>query len=73
MTLLNCGFHTFDIRIPGTGFRPLSVNLGFGFQSLVGFRIPSAVFRIPKPGIPDFRSKNFPDSEIQIGSHGAIF
>ena len=61
------------LRIPGTGFRPLSVDLGFWFQSLVGFRIPLAVLRIPKPGIPDFRSKNFSDSEIQIGSHGAIF
>ena len=29
------------------------LNLDSGFQSLVGFRIPCAVFRIPKPMIPD--------------------
>ena len=55
--------------IPGIWFRPLSVNLGFWFQSLVGFRNPSAVFRIPKPWIPVFK-----DFEIQIpSSHVAIF
>ena len=37
-----CGF-----RIPGTGFWYLSVELGFWFQLLDGFRIPWAVFRIP--------------------------
>ena len=42
------------------------------FQSLVGFRIPSAGFRIPKPRIPDFRSKKFLDSGIRIPLHGAI-
>ena len=34
-----------------------------GFQSLAGFRIPRAVFRIPKPRIPEFTSKDFPDFE----------
>ena len=43
-----CGF-----RIPGTGFHYLSVELGFWFQLLVGFRISWAVFWIPKPSIPD--------------------
>ena len=52
------------LRIPSTGFRPLLVDLGFWFQSLVGFRIPYALFRIPKPAIPDFTSKNFPDPRI---------
>ena len=38
-----CGF-----RIPGTGLRiPCQWNLDSGFQSLVGFRIPWAVFWIP--------------------------
>ena len=48
-----------------------------GFQSLVGFRIPSAVFRIAKPRIPvstrkdspilvSTTSKNFRDSLIRI-------
>ena len=36
--------------IPGPRFRILCQwNLDSGFQSLVGFRIPWAVFRIPKP------------------------
>ena len=47
-------------------------NLDSGFQLLVRFRIPWAVFQIPKPRIPDstckvfldswFHGKNFPDS-----------
>ena len=37
-------------------------NVDFGFRSLPGFRIPWAVFRIPKPRIPDSTSKNFPNS-----------
>ena len=41
-------------------------NLDSGFQSLVGFRIPSVGFRIPKPGIPDSTSKKFLDSGIRI-------
>ena len=63
-------------------------NLDSGFQSLVGFRIPWAVFRIPKPRIPDFfifQEQNFPrfripqanisgisESEFRIPLHGAI-
>ena len=43
-----------------------------GFQSLVGFRIPLAVFRIPKFRIPDPTSKIFTaDSGIRIPLHGA--
>ena len=41
------------------------------FQCLVGFRILSAGFRIPKPRIPDSRSKKFLDSGIRIPLHGA--
>ena len=39
-------------------------NLDSRLLSLVGFRIPLAVYRIPKPRIPDSTSKIFPDSEI---------
>ena len=46
-------------------------KLDSGFQSLVGFRILSAGFRIPKPRIPDSRSKKFLDSGIRIPLHGA--
>ena len=42
----------------GSGFEVLDSsicqwNLDSGYQSLVGFRIPWAVFQIPKPRIPD--------------------
>ena len=40
--------------------------LDSGFQSLVRFRILSAVFRIPKPRIPDSTNNNFPDCGIRI-------
>ena len=39
---------------------PSQWNLGTGFQSLVGFRILWAVFRIPTSTIPDFTNKVFP-------------
>ena len=56
--------------IPRSGFRILcQYNLDSGFQSLVGFRFPWAVHRIPKPGIPDSTSKNFSDSGIRIPLH----
>ena len=48
------------------------IKLYSGFQSLVGFRILSAVFRIPKPRIPDSGSKKFLDSGIRIPLHGGI-
>ena len=50
---------------------PVKVMYGSTFQSLVGFRIPWAVFQIPKPRILDFTRKNFPDSGIRITLHGA--
>ena len=46
-------------------------KLDSGFQSLVGFRIPSVGFRIPKPRIPDSTRKKFLDSGIRIPLHGA--
>ena len=42
-------------QIPGTGFQPLTVELQF---------------RIPNPRIPDFTSKHFLDSRIQIPFYG---
>ena len=71
-------------RIPGTGFRPNTLSMELtdsGFESLVGFPIPWAVFHIPKPRIrnseakipqaklPGFRIQKFsriPDSEAKI-------
>ena len=71
-----------DIRLSIDGFsfkRVAQFNLEWifskldsGFQSLVGFRILSAGFRIPKPRIPDSRGKKFLDSGIRIPLHGAI-
>ena len=37
-------------------------NRDSGFQSLAGFRVPRAGFRIPKPRIPDSKSEKFMDS-----------
>ena len=45
-------------RIPGTPFQSFSVEFGF--------RIPWALFWIPKRKIPDSTSNNFPDSGIHI-------
>ena len=46
------------------GAHGLLIQDSLGFHSLVGFRIPWAVLRIPKPRIPDSITKNFPDSGI---------
>ena len=46
-------------------------KLDSGFQSLVGFRILSTGFLIPKPRFPDSTSKKFLDSGIRIPLHGA--
>ena len=43
-------------------------NLDSGFQSLVRFRIPWAVFRIPKPRVPGSTSKICPDSYFNKGT-----
>ena len=47
-------------------------NLDSEFQSLVEFRIPWAVFWIPKPRIPDSTSKNFTDSGMGNLLYGAM-
>ena len=55
------------LQVLDSGF---SVNVNeIGFQSLVGFGIPSAEFRIPPAKIfrtLDSTVTNFPDYEIQI-------
>ena len=66
---MDSGFQLLDSR-------SISVELDSGFELLVGFRIPTPVFRIPKTKIskiPDFKCKNFSDSEIRIPLHGASF
>ena len=47
-------------------------NMNSRFHSLMGFRIPWAVFWIPKPRISDSTRKNFTDSRIRIPLQGAI-
>ena len=65
---------------PNSGNRAYD-NLGFGirdsrywitdsFSAELGFLI-SIVIQIPKPRIPDSRSKTFPDSKVQIFLHRA--
>ena len=66
-SISRCGF-----QIPGNWIPVCQWNLDSGFQSIVGFRIPWAVFWIPKPRIPDSKSKNFPDSGIRIPLPWAI-
>ena len=70
-TVFDSRFHVTD-----SGFQLLDCslcqwNFYSSFQSLVGFRFPWAVFRIPKPRIPDSTSKNFSDYGIRIPLHGA--
>ena len=54
-TVLDSGFRNMDSGL-------CQQNLDSGFQSLVGFRIPWAVFRIQKPRIRDTTSKILLDS-----------
>ena len=60
-----------------SGFRVLDSgliqwNLDSGFHSLVGFRIPWAVFWIPKPRILDSTSKIFPDFGFYMSKFSQI-
>ena len=68
---LSIGDFSFE-RVAQFNLEWIFSKLDSGFQSLVGFRILSAGFRIPKPRIPDSRSKKFLDSGIWIPLHGAI-
>jgi len=56
------GLHAVDSGFHGLDSSICQWTLDFGFQSIVGFRIPWAVLWIPEPGIPDSRSKIFPHS-----------
>ena len=65
-TVLDSEFHAVD-----SGFQVLAIdsslyqwNLDFGFQSLVRFRAPCAIFWILKSRIPDSAGKIFKDSEF---------
>ena len=74
-----CGF-----LIPGIEFRiPCQWNLDSRFQSLAGFRISWAEFRIPKSRMSNstrtnstfefgFHKQNFPDSGNRITLHGVM-
>ena len=65
-TLLDSGFHAVDSGFYLLDSRSFSVELGFRIRIVSGFRIPTPVFRIPKPRIPDSTSKNFQDSGFQM-------
>ena len=56
---MDSGFHLLDSR-------SFKWKLDSGFELLVGFRIPTPVFRIPRPRIPDSTSENFQDSGFQM-------
>ena len=68
--VLDSGIHAEDSGFQVLDSRICQWNLDFGFQSLVGFRIPWTVLRIPNPRIPDPISIIFPDSGIRIPLHG---
>ena len=69
-TVMDSGFHAVESR-----FQVVSSlcqwNLDSEFQSLAGFWIPWAIFRILKSRIADSTSKKFPDSGIWIPLNGA--
>ena len=59
-------FHPMDSGLQLLGSRSFPVELGFRIPVLIkqerkGFRIPTAVFRIQRPRIPDSTSKKFQD------------
>ena len=59
-------FHPMDSGLQLLGSRSFPAELGFRIPVLIkqerkGFRIPTAVFRIQRPRIPDSTSKNFQD------------
>ena len=65
-TVLNSGLQAVDSRfqVMDSGFFVDGTWIMAGFQSLVGFRIPWAVFWILKPRIWDSTSKNVLDSKF---------
>ena len=59
--------------LDSTPWIPDSVEIGFQIPFFfVGLRIPRALFRIPKPRIPDSPCKKFSDSRVQIPLHETI-
>ena len=56
------GFHVTDSGLQVLDSSLCQWNLDSQFQLLVGIRIIWAVLRTPKPRIPDFTRKFFPDS-----------
>lgn len=62
------------LRILGTRVRTLCQwNLNSWLQPLVRFRIPWAIFWIPKTRIRDSKSKKFPDSFTSVNAPTFIF
>ena len=45
---------------------------GFWITIMIGFRIPLAGLRIPKPWIPDSTDQNYLDSGFRTTLHGVI-
>ena len=62
---MNSGFRVLDSGL-------VQWNLDSEFHSLVGFSIPWAVFRIPKPRILDSTSKIFPDFGFYMSKFSQI-
>ena len=72
--VLDSGLHAMDSWFQVLDSSLCQWNLDSGLvQSLKWFRIPWAIFRTPKPRIPDSTSKNFPNSGIPILLHEATF
>ena len=61
---VDSGFHAMDSEFQVLNSIFWEGNFDSGFQSLVRFQVSRAVFRIPKPRIPNFQAKFFksPDS-----------
>lgn len=62
-TVLNSRFQLLDSEVFVSGSQIPDSTLQWDSR----FQIPIAVFRIPRPRIPDFTSKNFQDSGIRKG------
>ena len=56
--VLDSGLHAKNSRSDSRYWIQDSLSVQLGFQSLVGFRIPWAVFRIPMQKFPGFRNPN---------------
>ena len=59
---VDSGFYAMDSGFQVLNFSLCEGNFDSGFQSLVRFQVSRAVFRIPKPRIPDFTSKIISES-----------